>query len=349
MTFVTSTAPHWRTQETVASMMRRVIYALIPAIAVYVVFFGIGVIVNCLIACIVAVSTEAAALFIRRRPIRLFLFDYSAVVTAILLAFCLPALTPWWVTATGSFFAIAVAKHLYGGLGFNVFNPAMAGYVVLIVSFPEALSNWTAPSIGLLDYEAPTAFTTLWFALTGALPDGSSIDAITRATPLNVVQTELGQLNTIDEIRSNPLFGDFAGRGWEWINSFVALGGFWLLYKGIIRWHVPVSMLGALAAASTLASLLDSSVHPGPTFHLFSGGTLLCAFFIATDPVSGAQTRAGKIIYGAGIGFLTFVIRTWGVYPDGIAFSVLLMNMAAPLIDRYTRPRAYGRAPTPRH
>lgn len=329
--------------------MRQVIYALLPAIAVYSIFFGIGIIINCLIASAVAAGTEVVALLLRRRPVEPFIKDNSAIVTAILLAFCLPALTPWWVTATGSFFAIAVAKHLYGGLGYNVFNPAMAGYVVLLVSFPEAMSHWTAPDIGDIDYPSPTALTTLGFALTGALTDGMTIDAITRATPLDAVKTELGMMRTIDEIRTNPLFGDFGGRGWEWINSIIALGGFWLFYKGIIRWHVPAAMLGALLVMAIFASILDSSRYPGPAFHLFSGGTLLCAFFIATDPVSGATTNAGKLIFGAGVGILTYIIRTWGIYPDGIAFAVLLMNMAAPLIDRYTRPKVYGRSRRPAH
>ena len=347
--FATGSAPHWRTKDTVASMMRQVIYALLPAIVVYSMFFGIGIIVNCLIASAVAVGTEALALLLRRRPVELFIRDNSAIVTAILLAFCLPALTPWWVTATGSFFAIAVAKHLYGGIGNNVFNPAMAGYVVLIVSFPEAMSHWTAPNIGDIDYQPPTALMTLSFALTGALPDGMTMDAITRATPLNAVKMDLGMMRTMDEIRTNPLFGDFGGRGWEWINAAIALGGFWLLYKGIIRWHVPVAMIGALLSMALFASILDASVYPGPAFHLFSGGAMLCAFFIATDPVSGATTNLGKIIFGAGIGILTYIFRTWGSYADGISFSVLLMNMTAPLIDRYTRPRIYGRTPPPDH
>jgi electron transport complex protein RnfD len=345
MTIGTGTAPHWRTQDTVASMMRQVIYALIPAIAVYSIFFGVGIIINCLIAIFVALVTEVAALIIRRRPVNLFIRDYSAAVTAILLAFCLPALTPWWVTATGSFFAIAVAKHMYGGLGFNVFNPAMAGYVALLVSFPEEMAQWTQPNIGDIDYQAPTALMSLRYALTGALPDGLALDAITRATPLNAIKIELGMMRTVDEIRTNPLFGDFGGRGWEWINGFVALGGFWLLYKGVIRWHVPVALIGSILVLASIAYVLDSSIYPGPAFHLFSGGTLLCAFFIATDPVSGATTHTGKLIYGAGVGILAYIIRTWGVYPDGMAFSVLLMNMAAPLIDRYTRPKVYGRAP----
>jgi len=325
--------------------MRQVVYALVPAIAAYTWFFGIGILVNCAIACAVAVLTEVVALILRRRPIEPFVNDFSAIVTGVLLAFCLPPLTPWWVTATGSFFAIALAKQLYGGLGFNVFNPAMAGYVALLVSFPEDMSYWTAPSIGNLDYEAPTALMTLQYALTGGLPDGVTLDAISRATPLDTVKTELGMMRTIGEIRTNPLFGDFGGRGWEWINNFIALGGFWLIFRGIIRWHIPVAMLGGLLAMASLFYILDSSIYAGPGFHLFSGGAMLCAFFIATDPVSGATTNLGKIIYGTGIGVLTYVIRTWGVYPDGIAFSILLMNMAAPLIDRYTRPRVYGRTP----
>jgi electron transport complex protein RnfD len=347
MTLATGTAPHWRTRETVGSMMRQVVYALVPAIAAYTWFFGIGILVNCAIACSVAVLTEAVALFLRRRPIEPFINDFSAVVTGVLLALCLPPLTPWWVTATGSFFAIGLAKHLYGGLGFNVFKPAMAGYVALLVSFPEDMSYWTAPSIGNLDYSAPTAWMTLQYALTGGLPDGLTLDAISRATPLDTVKTELGMMRTIGEIQTNPLFGDFGGRGWEWINNFIALGGFWLIFRGIIRWHIPVAMLGALLAMASLFYILDDSIHAGPGFHLFSGGAMLCAFFIATDPVSGTTTNLGKIIYGAGIGVLTYIIRTWGIYPDGIAFSILLMNMAAPLIDRYTRPKVYGRTPPP--
>jgi electron transport complex protein RnfD len=346
MTGPLTTAPHLRTRSTVATMMRQVIYALIPAIVVYAWFFGIGIVINCLIACVIAVLTEIVALTLRRRPVETFITDYSAIVTAILLAFCLPPLTPWWVTATGCFFAIAIAKHLYGGLGFNVFNPAMAGYVALLVSFPEEINRWTAPNIGILDYQTPTALMTVQYALMGSLPDGITIDAITRATPLDMVKTEIGMMHTIDEIRANPLFGDFGGRGWEWINNAIALGGFWLLYKGVIRWHVPVSMLGALVAMAGLAYILDPSIHAGPGFHLFSGGAILCAFFIATDPVSGATTNTGRIIFGAGVGILTYIIRTWGIYPDGIAFAVLMMNMAAPLIDRYTRPRVYGRSPT---
>ncbi len=343
MFFASGIAPHWRAQDTVSSMMRHVIYALVPALLAHVWFFGIGIVINCVIAITAAVLTETFVLWLRGQPIRAFISDYSAVVAAILLAFCLPPLTPWWVTVTGTFIAIAIAKHLYGGLGYNVFNPAMVGYAAVIVSFPEALNFWTAPGIGDLDYQAPTGMTTLHYAMTGALPDGMSIDALSRATPLDLVKTELGMMRTLSEIRTSPLFGDLGGRGWEWISNFVILGGFWLLFRGIIRWQVPVAMLGSLTVLATFGYFIDSATNPGPAFHLFSGGTMLCAFFIATDPVSGSTTNGGRIIFGIGVGTLIYLIRTWGSYADGISFSILLMNMAAPMIDRYTRPRVYGR------
>jgi len=338
-------APHWRTPDTIPIIMRQVIYALVPAVIAYYWFFGVGIFINIAVAGTTALVTEFVALKIRGRPVRQYLTDYSAIVTAILIAMCLPPLTAWWVTATGTIFAIAIAKHMYGGLGYNVFNPAMAGYVAILLSFPDALSHWQAPGIGDLDYPTPDSWTTLMFALTGQLPEGLTIDAISRATPLDTVQTELGMMRTMSEIATNPLFGDLGGRGWEWIANFIALGGIWLLVRGIIRWQVPVAMLVTLAGLASIGYVVDSNRFPGPGLHLFSGGAMLCAFFIATDPVSGAATNKGRIIFGAGIGALTYLIRTWGSYADGIAFSVLLMNMSAPLIDRFTRPRVYGRSP----
>lgn len=345
--FLTAPGPHWRTPDSVPVMMRRVLYALVPALVAYIWFFGIGIAVNCAVAIGAALLTEAASLKLRRRPIDLFISDYSAVVTAVLLAFALPPLTPWWITATGALFAIAFAKHLYGGLGYNVFNPAMAGYVALLVSFPEEMTRWLPPRIGDLDYQPVSALASLQFALSGHLPDGSGWDAISRATPLDTTKMELGLMRTFGEIRAGPLFGDFGGRGWEWINNFIALGGMWLFYKGVIRWHIPVAVLGGLLGTATLFYLIDTATHPSPGFHLFSGGAMLCAFFIATDPVSAATTSAGRLIYGVGIGALIFVIRTWGSYPDGVAFAVLMMNMTVPLIDRYTRPVVYGRSRRP--
>ncbi len=337
-------APHWRTPDTIPIMMRQVIYALVPAVFAYHWFFGIGIFINITVAATTAIVTEFIALKMRGRPVRQYLTDFSAIITAILIAMCLPPLTAWWVTATGTFFAIGIAKHMFGGLGYNIFNPAMVGFATIIISFPEALSHWQAPNIGDLDYQTPDNLTTLMYALTGRLPDGLTFDAISRATPLNTVQIELGMMRTMDEIATNPLFGDFGGRGWEWIANFIAIGGIWLLVRGIIRWQVPVSLLMTLAVLSSIGYLVDSARFPGPGFHLFSGGAMLCAFFIATDPVTGTSTNKGKIIFGVGIGALIYLIRTWGSFADGVTFSVLLMNSAAPLIDRLTRPRIYGRA-----
>jgi electron transport complex protein RnfD len=339
-------APHWRPPTDVAAIMRQVLYALAPAAAAYTFFFGPGLLINVVIACIAAIAMEAVALALRGRTSRLALSlalsDGSALVTAVLLAFCLPPLTPWWVTVTGIVFAIGFAKHLYGGLGYNLFNPAMAGYVVVLIAFPSQMSVWLPPMVGDLDYQSIGLGQTLFYVATGALPAGLELDAVTRATPLTLVRTELGLMRTMSEIGASPVFGDFGGAGWEWVGNFVTIGGLWLLYRGIIRWQIPAAMIGAVMGMALLFYLTDSETHPSPLFHLYGGGTLLGAFFIATDPVSAAITPRGRLVYGAGCGVLTFAIRTWGGYPDGVAFAVLFMNMAVPLIDRYTRPRIYG-------
>ncbi len=342
MKFATAAAPHWRPTDDVAAMMRQVLYALTPAVMAYTFFFGPGLLINACIASATALATEAAALALRRRSLRLFLSDGSAIVTGLLLAFCLPPLTPWWVTGTAVVFAVGLAKHLYGGLGFNVFNPAMAGYAAVLIAFPADMTAWLPPQIDDLDYQALTLTQTLHYTATGELPASRGLDAVTRATPLDAVKTGLSLMRTMDEISADPVFGDFGGRGWEWVSNFITLGGLWLLYRGIIRWQIPAAMLGSLMAGALVLYLADTGTHPSPVFHLYSGGALLGAFFIATDPVSSAVTDRGRLIYGAGCGLLTLAIRNWGSYPDGVAFAVLIMNVAVPLIDRYTRPRIYG-------
>ena len=258
------------------------------------------------------------------------------------MAFALPALTPWWVTATGALFAVVVAKHMYGGLGFNVFNPAMAGYVVVMAAFPMYLNIWTLPRMGDLDYHYMTFYETARYTLTGTLPDYLTFDAISRATPLDVVQAGLNNMPTFSEVRTNPTMGDFGGRGWEWIGNFTAIGGAWLLLRKVIRWHIPVAVLAGLLVPAGIMYVYDPATHASPGFHLFSGGAILCAFFIATDPVSAATSTRGRLVYGFGIGFLIYAIRRWGSYADGVAFAVLLMNLAVPAIDYVTRPRIVG-------
>jgi electron transport complex protein RnfD len=322
--------------------MLQVLAALVPAALAHVWFFGPGLIFNLLVAGIFATAGEAVMMWVRGRRPEVALRDYTALVTAVLLAFALPSLTPWWVTATGALFGIVVAKHLYGGIGFNIFNPAMAGYVAILVAFPMHLNLWVAPRMGDIDYQHLSIIQTLAFTLTGNLPAALDFDAVSRATPLDVMKTGLNSMRTVAEVRTNPIIGDFGGRGWEWIGNFVALGGFWLMIRKIVRWQIPAGVVLGLLAPATVFYLLDPGANPGPGFHLFAGATILCAFFIATDPVSAATSPKGRFVYGVGIGFLTFAIRTWGSYADGIAFAVLLMNMAVPAIDRLTRPRIVG-------
>jgi electron transport complex protein RnfD len=343
MHFDTSPPPQWHSSATVGRMMRTVLYALAPALLAHVWFYGPGILLNITVALLAAVLAEAACLRLAGKPVAPFVADGSALVTAVLFAFCLPPLCPWWVTAIGIVFGIAVAKHAYGGLGYNLFNPAMAGYVLVLVSFPDLMTVWPAPDIGDLDYVRPNFAATIQYCLTATLPDGLTADAIARATTLDSTKEGLGLMRTMDEIGVNPVFGDFGGAGWEWIGNFIAMGGFGLLLLGIIRWHTPAAVLTGLLGMASLAWLLDPDTHPSPGFHLFSGGAMLGAFFVATDPVSSPTTARGRLVYGTGIGVLTWLIRAFGSYPDGIAFAVLLMNLAVPLIERYTRPRIYGR------
>jgi len=323
-------------------MMLHVLLALAPAALAHVWYFGPGFLFNLIIASAFCVAGEALMTHARGRDIEAALSDYSSLVTAALLAFALPSLTPWWVTATGALFAVVAAKHLYGGIGFNVFNPAMAGYVVILVTFPLEMNLWVAPRMGDIDYISLTIMQTLAYTVTGSLPDGLSFDAISRATPLDAVQSGFRDMRTFAELSVNPMMGDFGGRGWEWIGNFTAIGGFWLLVRKIIRWQIPTGVFAGLLLPAGLMYLVDPGTNASPGFHLFSGATILCAFFIATDPVSAATSAKGRVVYGFGIGLLIFAIRRWGSFADGVAFAVLLMNMAVPAIDYLTRPHIVG-------
>jgi electron transport complex protein RnfD len=344
MTFTTAAAPHVVAPASVGRVMRIVLYALVPTVALHVLFFGPGLLVQIALGTLTALAAEALALRLRGRPLAPFLTDGSALITAVLLALCLPPLSPWWLIVSGTAFAILLAKHLYGGLGTNPFNPAMVGYAVLLVSFPVQLLHWLPPAVQGMQRVDLSLGETLYTIFAGTLPDRLTWDAITSPTPLEALRTNLKMGMTMAEAHSSAQFGQFGGRGWQWINLATLAGGIALLATRVIRWHIPVAMLSALFVCASVMYAFDPGAYAGPLFHLTSGASLLGAFFIATDPVSAATSERGKLIYGGGIGVVTYVIRTWGGYPDGVAFAVLLLNFAVPLIDRYTIPRIYGHA-----
>lgn len=339
MALLTVTSPHTHSPLKTSTVMQLVLLATLPGLFALTWFFGFGSIVNVLCASLLAVVFEAAVLALRKRPINVYLSDYSALVTAFLLGIALPPYSPWWLIAIGIGSAIIMAKHLYGGLGYNPFNPAMIGYVVLLISFPLEMTRWAAP-LGSFDGATPGFID----AVTALFSSPQAIDATTMATPLDVLK----QNNTLlmDELRNeNPQFGRWAGLGWEWVNAGFLVGGLFLLWRRVFTWHAPLSMLGSLFICSVVGYYFTagSAANTGsPLFHLFSGATMFGAFFIVTDPVTSAVSTTGRLIYGALIGLLLYLIRTWGNYPDAIAFAVLLMNFAAPLLDYYTQPRTYG-------
>jgi len=333
-------APHLPPISTVSGVMRQVLYALLPGVLGHVWFFGPGILIQIALAVGFALSFETLMLKARGKPLQPFIGDYSAVVTGVLFALCIPPLAPWWISFVGMLFAIVIAKQLYGGLGYNLFNPAMVGFAAVIVAFPLELSQWLAPRS--LSPGLPSLAETLQAILSGALPAGLNWDAISQATPLDALKIGVAENRLVSEIRSSPIFGDFGGQGWEWIANLYALGGLWLLYRRVISWHVPVAVLVTVIAVSTPMWLLGPDTNPSAPQHIFSGALVLAAFFIATDPVSGCSTMKGRLLFGFGVAILTLAIRRYGGYPDGVAFAVLLMNMAAPLIDRVTRPRTYG-------
>ena len=314
--------------------MVRVLIALLPGIAAYVWFFGSAILIQLTLASITALAAEALMLSLRGKPVAMFVTDGSAVVTAWLIALTFPSIAPWWLTVLGTLTAIVIAKHLYGGLGQNPFNPAMVAFALMIVSYPGLMSQW--PGVG--DH----SFTAQWQAIFGE----RQLDAMTMATPLDALRTALhsaeAKATVAGVLGQQAMIGNVGGKGWEWIAFGYLLGGLWLIQQRIITWHMPAAFLAALFVFAGVFSLVDGSQFVGPGFHIFTGGAMLAAFFIVTDPVSGATTPRGKLVFAAGVGILTWVIRTFGAYPDGIAFAVLLMNIAVPLIDMSTQPPVFG-------
>ncbi|WP_372964077.1 electron transport complex subunit RsxD [Marinobacter sp.] len=336
MALIQQSSPHAHNARPTSRLMLWVILAALPGLLAQTLFFGWGNLINVIWCVALAIAAEATVLKLRNKPVTFFLKDNTAAVTGLLLGLSLPQFAPWWVSAVAVITAIVVAKQLYGGLGSNPFNPAMVGYALVLVSFPVAMTtNWAQAS-------------TLW----GSAPDfgetlstifsasQTAVDGWTMATPLDEYKHKIANY-TAAEVLQHPTFGEHVARGWEWVSLAFMAGGLLLIGLKIITWHIPVAFLTAIAIMS-LAFGSNADQYAPIQLHLLAGGTMLGAFFIATDPVSAATSHLGKLIYGAGIGILIYLIRSWGNYPDAVAFSVLLMNFAVPFIDHYTPPRAYG-------
>ncbi len=336
MALIHISSPHAHKAGQAGHVMRQVILAALPGLAALCYYFGWGALINVLFASTLALLFEAIVIKLRRRPLGFYLGDYSAILTALLLALALPPYVPWWITAIGIFVAIVIAKQLYGGLGQNPFNPAMIAYALLLISFPVEMTRWSAP-FTLLD--SPTDLPGLADSVAIIFGQLQLPDAVTMATPLDTFKHK-GAI-TADELWAQSQLMNGL-EPWQGISLAYLAGGVYLLIRKVYTWHIPVAMLFAMFMISGFFYGSDPSNFASPMFHLTTGATMLGAFFIATDPVTAATSNKGKLIFGASLGILVYLIRNWGNYPDAIAFAVLLMNLVAPFLDYYTRPRTYG-------
>ncbi len=325
--------------------MVAVMIALTPATLYGFYAFGWPAINLFVITLTTALASEALCLRIAGKPVISTLTDGSAALTGWLLAMSLPPWSPWWIGVIGSLFAIVVGKQIFGGLGQNVFNPAMLARVALLISAPIQLTSWVAP-VPLFSANAPGFLEGLTLTFSTAAP---TADGFSGATLLGQIKTGLGQGEFLPQILAgdykplNAAFGSESGSLGETSAVLLLVGGCWLLLRRIISWHIPIAMLGTVALMASVFYLIDPQRYPDPGLYLMSGGLVLGAFFIATDFVTSPSTQLGQLIFGAGCGLLVYIIRTWGGYPEGVAFAVLLMNALTPIIDYYLRPRIYGR------
>ncbi|NWD26038.1 RnfABCDGE type electron transport complex subunit D [Pseudomonas yamanorum] len=304
--------------------MTRVLLATVPGLLAMFWLYGWGVLINLLLAGSCALVVEAGIQRLRGHSAS----DLGGLVTATLLALALPPYCPWWLCVAAVTSALLLGKHLYGG-NQNPFNPAMVGYALMLVAFPQPMTHW--PASHGMDLLAGLQQV---FGVQGNAPD-----AWAQATALDALR--INKSLTMDELfASHPAFGHVAGKGSGWVNLAFLAGGLWLLQQRVFSWHAPVGMLGSLFVISLLCwNGSGSDSHGSPLFHLLTGATMLGAFFIVTEPVSGAKSPHARLMFGAGVGVLVYLIRTWGGYPDGVAFAVLLMNLAVPMLERLATPR----------
>ncbi|MNS25345.1 Electron transport complex protein RnfD [compost metagenome] len=314
--------------ERLQQAMKLVLLAVLPGVLAAFWLYGWGVLINLVLAAAAALAVEAAVVQWRKQPLRPTLSDGSALVSATLLALALPPYCPWWLPLSATAFAMIFGKHLYGGVGSNPFNPAMLGFALVLVAFPQPMTHWPSPhGMDLLS------------GLQQVFGVGQAPDAWVQATALDSLR--VNKSLTMDELfAGNPAFGHYGGRGVEWVNLAFLAGGMFLLQRRVISWHAPVGMLASLFVISLLCwNGSGSDSHGSPLFHLLTGATMLGAFFIITEPVSGARSPGAKLLFGVGVGLLTYLIRTWGGYPDGIAFAVLMMNLCVPALERFVAAR----------
>ncbi len=338
-----SHAPHAHAWGSIGEIMHKVMLALLPATLLAFWTFGWPAFWLWLVTVASAAGWEAGCLWLAGKPVRPKLFDRSALVTGWLLALTLPPWAPWWIGVLGSFIAIVLAKQVFGGLGCNPFNPAMVARVALLISFPVAMTQWVAV-LPLQGGISPDFWQGLQITFGGQMP----VDGMTSATLLGGLKSEISRLGHLPGMEGlfsgwQSAIGLRAGSLGESSAILLLLGGIWLTRHAIISWRIPLAMLAGVLLPAVIFWLINPQLHASPLVHLLSGGLWLGAFFIATDPVTSPTSHAGQVIFGLGCGLLTYVIRTWGGYPEGVAFAVLLMNAVTPLIARATQPRIYGR------
>lgn len=353
MTIAAKSSPHQSSRRTVTGMMQTVIYCLCPGVFVSTWFFGIGVLLNITIAVATAVLLESLCMHLQGRSFAAGIKDLSASVTAILFALTIPPGTHWLLVVAGIGFAIVIAKHMYGGLGQNLFNPAMCGYLFLLLSFPLDMTSWAIPIAETTEQASflPLGLTGIKQSMVASFPfilfdsevSAQLIDGMTMATPL--IEYKMASPNAIAQALSEgkSIWHPGNRTGWELVNIAYLMGGLILLSTGTIRWHIPAAVIGTVATISFVFYAPGSAAITGTAYlHLFGGATMLGAFFIATDPVSAAATNTGRLIYGVIIGVAIYCIRVWGSYLDAVAIAVIFGNFCVPLLDHFMKPRVYG-------
>lgn len=336
-------SPHAHAPVSIGKVMGTVLLALMPATLFGFWLYGWPAINLWAVSLIAAILGEALVVHLQGRAVRPALMDGSGILTAWLLAISLPPFAPWWIAVLGSLFAVVIGKQVYGGLGQNPFNPAMAARVMLLISFPLEMTTWVAPA-PFGSVHAPGWLESLHITFLS-----QPLDGMASASLLGHVKTEFTRGVGLDQALVgyyaplDALWGSRAGSLGETAAVLILIGGLFLIARRIITWHAPVAMLLGVAVPALIFNAINANHYAGPMYHLLSGGLMLGAFFIVTDPVTSPNTAAGQFIFGLGCGLLTWIIRTWGGYPEGVAFAVMLMNTAAPLIDQYVKPRIYGR------